>query len=155
MLFRLDRLAIALATASVVAFGAALAGAEAKSAPATVHPSAHLTSTRVTGKTLHFVVDVSFKPPADSSPSSACNGKVEVAEEVKGDRKAPHWAGRLSALKGLCDAKVKGTLPAALLNHKLAFDIDFDGNGAVAPFSKAARLKLSPRGGPAGGGGPP
>ena len=153
MRFRLDRLAIALAAASVVALGGVLAGAEAKSGPASVHPSAHLTSTKVTGKTLHFVVDVSFKPPAHSSPSSACKGRVEVAEEVKGDQKPPHWAGRLSVLKGLCDAKVRGTLPAALLNHKLAFDIDFDGNGGVAPFSKTTRLKLSPQTGGAGGGG--
>ena len=114
----------------------------------------------MTGKTLHFVVDVSFKPPAHSSPSSACKGKVEVAEEVKGDQKAPHWAGRLSVLKGLCDAKVKGTLPAALLNHKLPFDIDFDGNGVVAPFSKAGEPETQPAGrlrqgqGPSGTGAP-
>ena len=153
MRFRPFRHAIAIAAASVVALGGILAGAEAKSEPAIVHPSTHLTSTKVTGKTLHFVVDVSFKPPAHSSPSSACNGKVEVAEEVKGDQKAPHWAGRLSVLKGLCDAKVKGTLPAALLNHKLAFDIDFDGNSVAAPFSKTSHLKLTsppPSGAPGG-----
>ena len=129
---------------------AAIAGS-----PATVRPSSRVTSAKVKGDTVHFVVEVTFAPPAHTPAASACKGKVEVSKAVKGHQKAPHWTGVLAPHGALCRAKVQGQLPAGLFNSKVPFTISFDGNGAVAPFSKGASLKLSPPGGSGKVKGPP
>ena len=114
-----------------------------------------MTSAKVRGNSVHFVVEVTFAPPAHAPTASACKGKIEISKAVKGHQKAPHWTGPLSAHGALCRAIVHGQLPAGLFNSKVPFTITFDGNGAVAPFSKAANLKLSPPGGSGKVAGPP
>ena len=123
--------------------------------PPSVHPTSTVTSAKVKGNTVHFVVAVTFALPAHTPAASACKGKVEVSKAVKGHQKAPHWTGPLSPHGALCRAIVHGQLPAGLFNRKVPFTISFDGNGAVAPFSKAASLKLSPPGGSGKVAGPP
>ena len=66
------------------------------SSPATVRPSSRVISAKVTGDTVHFVVEVTFRPPAHTPVASACKGKVEVSKAAKGHHKAPHWTGVLA-----------------------------------------------------------
>ena len=125
------------------------------SSPATVRPSSRVISAKVTGDTVHFVVEVSFATPGDSPAAKACKGKVEISKAAKGHRKSPHWTGPLTPNGDICRAKVSGKLPAELFDRKVPFTVAFDGNGVVAPFSKPAGLKLSPPGGSGKVKGPP
>ncbi len=133
----------ALAAAFAAAVALAFAAAPAAAKPAPVHPSAVVSSAVVSGKSLHFVVSVSFKPPAKAG-SSACKGRVDLAEVAPGSGKAPHWSAPLASHDGLCLAKVKGTLPGDSFGDKVSFTVGFVGNDEVAPFSRTVKLKLSP-----------
>ena len=147
------RSALALAAGSAAVFVVLLSGAQAEAGPAAVHPSVDVASAKVSGGVLHFAVDVTLPPPGQSRPSSACKGKVKLTEVLKGRRKAPHWTGQLGPDDGLCAARVKGSLPAGLLDRNVSFTITFGGNGEVAPFSHSSKLKLSPPAGKGGGNG--
>jgi hypothetical protein len=129
----------------VVALSLALLapGAAAAKGPAKVHPKLQVTAAKVTGGSLRFTVTVTFAPPAGASAAAACKGKLKLSEKVK-HGKAPHWSGTLKAKAGLCAAAIKGRLPAKLFNHKVAFRIAFAGNGKVAAFARAPKLKLAP-----------
>lgn len=141
----------AASRSAVLALAVVLAalGVAAAKGPASVHPKLRLTAAEVSGSTLHFTVEVTFKPP---SGSAACAGKVKLAEKARPRKKAPRWTARLAARGQLCEAEIKGRLPAALLNHRIACRLSFPGNGALAPFSVPEKLKLSdPRGSEPGG----
>ncbi len=134
----------------------AWAAAAFASSPATVRPSAKVTSAKVTGSTVHFVVEVTFAPPADSAAAKACKGKVEVSKAAKAASEgAALDRGAGTPRRKSAGPRVSGQLPADLFNDKVPFTISFDGNGAVAPFSKGASLKLSPPGGSGQVKGPP
>jgi hypothetical protein len=126
--------------------------------PVNVQPQLQVTAAEVAGSALRFTVEVSFKPPAGSA---ACKGKVKLAKKTKSHHKVPHWTAGLSADGMLCEARVKGKLPAALLDHKVAFTLSFPGNGKIGPFSISRKLKMSsakaskPGGGGPGGAGSP
>lgn len=142
-------LAATLALTAVLALSVTVAAGKGQ---AKVHPQLRVVAARVSGGALHFTVKVIFKPPAGSA---ACKGKVKLSEKAKPHHEAPHWTAGLTADGALCEAKVKGKLPAALLNHKVAFKLSFPGNDKVHPFSTAKKLKLSaPKAGqPSGSGG--
>jgi hypothetical protein len=148
----LVRAAVGSAVFLALVSAVALTGALAKTG-AVVHPTATVTSTKVSGKSLRFVVDVSFSLPAGTQAARACKGGVKLTEKVKPHHKAPHWTAKLAPDGDLCKAVIKGSLPAALKGHKLKFALSFPGNGQLAPFTRSTTLKLSaPAGGPSGGG---
>jgi hypothetical protein len=108
-------------------------GAQAQT-QATVHPTAAVASTKVSGKKLHFVVDVSFPLPPGAQAPTACKGKVKLAEKIKRHDKALHRTGQLALDGDECVAVIKGSLPAASKGKKLKFTISFSGNDQLAPF---------------------
>lgn len=138
---RLARLSLASAV-MLLAVGLAAVGSGAK-APARVHPKALVAYAKVSGKSVRFRVDVTFPVPSGAAPTSACKGRVTLTEKVAPHRRAPHWAASLAAGGGLCEAKIKGKLPRGLFHKKVAFRLGFPGNGQVAPFNLAEKLKLS------------
>lgn len=147
------RLAALLALAVVPALTAAPATGKGS---VEVHPQLRVIAVEVSGSALRFTVAVSFKRPTGSA---ACKGKVKLVGKAKPHHKAPRWSARLAVDGALCEARIRGTLPAALLDHRVAFALSFPGNGKIGPFSTSRKLKMGsakaskPGGGGVGGGG--
>src|SRR4051794_28593431 len=104
----------------------AWAAAASASSPTTVRPSASVTSAMLTGSSVHFVVEVTFAPPAHSPAASACRGRVELSKAANPHHKAPHWTGALALHGDVCRARISAKLPAALVDRSVRFTIAFD-----------------------------
>jgi hypothetical protein len=146
---RLVPVSIALAVTLAVTATAAIG--TSGEAPAKVHPKAFLVSAKSSGKSVRFVVEVTFPVLAGIDATSACKGQVKLTEKARPHHKAPHWSAGLAPHGELCEARIKGKLPAGLFNKRVAFKISFPGNGTVGPFSAPKKLKLSPSKGPQAG----
>jgi hypothetical protein len=139
----------ALLLGSPTAFGAIAH----PSAASTVKPSVSIDSAARSGKTVKFVIDLSFPLP-QGALAAACKGKIKASAKL-GHGKTASWSGALKAKSTFCDALIHAKLPKSKFGKKVAFKLSFKGSSAIKAFTISKKLSIkkpTPPGGTAPGG---